>query len=225
MAVTSLCTLLDPVGRIRSGTFGFSFTKTIAVILTLYSSSCFIFIIKLLTYVKKLYWKHQIWHYSFVSLLFSHWRPLLIHFQSIITSLSLNCAFVIFVLLLFLIRLLVCYFGTESWKSPLALKSCKICNPRAHLSQDPVPTKICCHGNNTRPAPVHQRGPRPRPFYSTALFEDPKNNVTHVNALSMAQCWALQCYLLSIHPVMCTDLRRCRAKRRYEGTTVDRGIV
>ncbi len=145
-------------------------------------------------------WKCKIWHYSFVSLLFSHWRPLLIHFHSIITSLSLNCAFVIVVLLLFLIRLLVCYFGTESWKSPLALKSCKICNPRAHLSQDPVPTKICCHGNNIRPAPVHERPKAPPLLLNRFVFEDPKNNVTHVNALSMAQCWALQCYLLSIHP-------------------------
>ncbi len=149
---------------------------------------------------KKLCWKCKIWHYSIVSLLFSHWRPLLIHFHSIITSLSLNCAFVIVVLLLFLIRLLVCYFGTESWKSPLALKSCKICNPRAHLSQDPVPTKICCHGNNIRPAPVHERPKAPPLLLNRFVFEDPKNNVTHVNALSMAQCWALQCYLLSIHP-------------------------
>lgn len=58
----------------------------------------------------------------------------LIHFHSIITSLPLNCAFVIFVLLLFLIRFFVCYFGTESWKSHLALKSCKICNLRAYTS-------------------------------------------------------------------------------------------
>lgn len=92
------------------------------------SSSCSIFIIKLLTYVRT--YIENTTADTDTTALFHCYFPT---GDLCVDTFPLSCAFVIFLLLLFLIRFLVLFWHWEL-KSPLALKSCKICNLRAYTS-------------------------------------------------------------------------------------------